>query len=286
MTIKSALASAIKKLKQKAISSAHLDAEILLASVLKQPREWLLAHDDRELTAGQLIKFKALISRRAKYEPLAYIIGYKEFYGLKIKVNNNVLIPRPETELLVDEVIKAYNQTASTKPKIIDIGTGSGAIALALKKTLPKAQIWALETSSKALSLARQNAKNLHLSIDWLKSDLLATLPVKSLGGAILAVNLPYVAKSEPAKFSKEVRLGLRHEPASAIFANQDGTADYHKLFEQVSHLPVKPTYLIAEIGSTHYKKFLKLANTYFVQSKIELKIDLAGRPRLLIIKF
>ncbi len=286
MTIKLALASAIKKLKQKAISSAHIDAEILLAFILKQTREWLLAHDDHELTSRQLAKFLTLISQRTSYEPLAYIIGYKEFYGLKIKVNNNVLIPRPETELLVDEVLKVYHQTTGAKPKIIDIGTGSGAIALALKKSLPKAQIWALEASPKALALARQNAKNLHLSIDWYKSDLLATLPVKSLGGAILAVNLPYVAKSEPAKFSKEVRLGLRHEPASAIFANENGTADYKKLFKAVAALPTKPAYLIAEIGSMHYKKFLALTNTYFVQAKIELKKDLAGRPRLLIIKF
>jgi release factor glutamine methyltransferase len=285
MTYGQTLKTGIKKLTTKEISSARLDAEVLLAFVLNISREQLLAHSEKALSATQANKFQKLITRRAKYEPVAYLIGSKEFYGLRFIVNNNVLIPRPETEQLVEIVNEIYQNHSEIKT-IIDVGTGSGVIALTLRKGLPKAQILALEASPKALTLARLNAKKLDLRVDFLKSDLLARVPVKSLGGSILAVNLPYVAKSEVKKFTKEIRLGLRYEPADAIFAGQDGTAVYRQLFQQVAKLPIKPAYLLAEIGSHYYRKFLSLAKQYFPTAKIELKKDLAGRQRFLIIKF
>lgn len=288
MTIKQSLHQAIKKLQQKQIDSAHLDAEVLLSHILKKPREWLLAHDDRILTASQTAKFEKLILRRAKYEPLAYIIGYKEFYGLKYKVSPAVLIPRPETEQLVEIVTELARvmPVKGQKPVILDVGSGSGCICLTLRKLLPKAQILALEASTKALFLARQNAKNLHLNVDFIKSDLLAGVPVKLISGAILAVNLPYLERAEIAKFPLAIRRGLAYEPASALYAKKFGTGAYEALYKQINSLAVKPAYLVTEIGAFHYKKFLALANKYFVQADIELKTDLAGRPRFIIIKF
>lgn len=288
MTIKIALIGAVKKLLKKQIDSAHLDAEVLLSFILKKDREWLLAHDERELTAGQIARFKKLIARRAKYEPLAYIIGYKEFYGLKFTVSPTVLIPRPETEQLVEIVAGLAKgiTPGAQKPVIIDVGTGSGCIGLTLKKLLPQAQILALEASAKALSIARQNAKNLHLSVDFNKSDLLAKTSVKSLGGAILAVNLPYLDRAEIAGFPVAIKRGLAYEPPEALYAKKFGTEAYESLFQQINSLPIKPAYLVAEIGAHHYKKFLALTNKYFVQAKIELKKDLAGRERFIIIKF
>lgn len=288
MTIKQALNFGYRRLQKKDISSAYLDAEILLSFAIKKPREFVLAHNERRLSATEQKKYSALIARRAKYEPVAYLLGYKEFYGLKIKINKKALIPRPETELLVEMVADAYSRLVGSKPAIIDIGTGSGVIALALKKTLPKARILAVEASATTLALARQNAKNLHLSPVFLKRDLLAKVPVKWLDRAILAVNLPYVDRAEIAGFSREIRLGLKYEPDEAIFADQQGTALYEKLFRQISNLPTtaQPSLIVAEIGSHHFKKFVKLANKYFVQAKIELKKDLAGRNRFLIIRF
>jgi release factor glutamine methyltransferase len=290
MTISAALAQAKRKLIAKQISSAQLDAEILLSSIIKKPREWLLAHDEKPLKAAEQKKYSTLVARRAKYEPVAYLLGQKDFYGLTLKVSPAVLIPRPETEQLIDEVLKiARQQTAiGQKPAILDIGTGSGAIALAFKKALPKARILALEISPRALSLARLNAKNSRLKIDIIKSDLLAKAPVKLLGGSILTVNLPYVDKTETRKFPKEIKTGLKYEPSGAIFAGQQGTAVYEKLFRQIAKLPAgnQPSFMIAEIGSYHAKKFLALANKYFVQAKISLKKDLFGRNRFLIIKF
>lgn len=290
MTISQALAQAKRKLIAKQISSAQLDAEILLSSILKKPREWLLAHDEKQFKTTEQKKYSILVARRAKYEPVAYLLGQKDFYGLTLKVSPAVLIPRPETEQLVDETVKIARQqtTPGRKPVILDIGTGSGAIALALKKTLPKARILALETSPKALSLARLNAKKLNLKLDFIKSDLLAKAPVKLLGESILAVNLPYVDKAETRKFPTEIKAGLKYEPSGAIFASRHGTAVYEKLFRQIAKLPTgnKPAYLVAEIGSYHAKKFLALANKYFVQAEISLKKDLFGRDRFLIVKF
>lgn len=286
MTIGQSLNFGYAKLQPKNISSFQLDAEILLSFITKKPREFLLAHTEKPLTTNQAKRYSILISRRAKYEPVAYLIGKKDFYGLEFKVNKNVLIPRPETESLIDEILLICKQPQFKKPVIFDIGTGSGVIALTLKKALPKAQIWALEASREALLLASQNAKKYHLNIKFLKSDLLARAPVKLLGGSILAVNLPYVSKAEIASFKPEIKLGLKFEPASAIFANQDGTAVYEKLFRQISKLQAKPAYLVAEIGSYHSKKFLALAKKYFTQAQIKLKKDLANKPRFLIIKF
>lgn len=288
MIIKQALELGYQKLQKKGISSAYLDAEVLLSFAVGKPREFILAHQEKKLTPTEEKKYSDLIARRAKYEPVAYLLGYKEFYGLKFKINKNALIPRPETEQLVEEVIAHYRGQTSPKSAIIDVGTGSGVIALTLKKLLPKAQILAVEASGKALALARQNAKNLNLSPIFLKSDLLAGVPVKWLGQAILAVNLPYVDKAEIAGLKPETRLGLKFEPAEAIFSGRQGTAVYEKLFRQISRLPqtARPSLMVAEIGSHHCKKFLALANKYFVQAKIELKKDLSGRQRFLIIKF
>jgi len=287
MIISQALNYGYRQLQKKGISSAHLDAEVLLSFVIGKSREFVLTHHEKQLTAGEQRKYLSLLARRAKYEPVAYLLGYKEFYGLKFKVNKKALIPRPETELLVETVVDAYHHSTGSKPAIIDVGTGSGVIALSLKKTLPQARILALEASATALSLGRQNAKNLHLSPVFIKSDLLAKVPVKWLGGAILAVNLPYVDQAEVAGFSREIRLGLKYEPAEAIFSKRQGTAVYEKLFQQISKLSqtAQPALIVAEIGNYHCKKFLALANKYFVQSEIELKKDLAGRSRFLIIK-
>lgn len=285
MTIAQALIRADKKLQSKSISSARLDAEVLFGFALNKPREYLLAHGEKYLTPAEQKKCSALIGRRAKHEPVAYIIGSKEFYGLKLKVNKNALIPRPETELLVDEII-ALAPPQGAKTAILDIGAGSGAIALALAKRLPQAKIWALEASADALNLAKFNAKELRLKISFIKSDLLKNAESKIINGAILAANLPYLDKDETKNFPLEIKRGLKYEPAGALYAKNRGTELYAELFAQINERDLKPAYLIAEIGSNNWRDFLRLAKKYFPAVSIEIKKDYANRPRILIIKF
>lgn len=288
MTILNALAGAIKKFTKKHISSAELDAEILLAYVLNHPREFIIAHPEKHLTPAEQKKCSSLISRRAKYEPIAYLTGAKEFYGLNIKVDKRVLIPRPETELLVDEVIKIASARGAggSKTAILDIGAGSGSIALALAKNLPKARIAALEASADALNLAKNNAKAMRLEISFIKSDLLFGVKPGLIAGSILVANLPYLDKSEIKNFPLEIKRGLGHEPPSALYAKKRGIALYEKLFIQIGRLKIKPSHLVAEINSHNWRDFLALAKKHFPDAAIEVKKDLAGRYRILLIQF
>jgi len=285
MTITQALASAAEKLQAKKISSARLDAEVLLSYVIKWPREYLWAHGEKKLKPAEQKLYSTLVSRRAKYEPVAYLIGHKEFYGLKIKVNKKVLIPRPETELLVDEIIGYVGRVKPSKIVILDVGTGSGAIALALAKNLPQAEIWASDASADALKTAKNNARALKLKITPIKSNLLKNIKPGLLKGAIIVANLPYLNKKEIKNFPWEIKKGLKYESPNALFANRYGTAVYEELFRQISGLARKPAIVIAEIGSYHWRNFLRLAKKYFPKHSINIKNDLTGRPRILTIE-
>jgi release factor glutamine methyltransferase len=285
MTIRQAITIATKKLQAKQLTSAQLDAEVLLSSVLKISREQLLTYPEKNLTTIQAGKFQRLIIRRAKYEPVAYLVGQKEFYGLQLKVNKYTLIPRPETEELVEMIV---NINKDKRIKIIDLGTGSGAIALALKKELPQAKIIALDNSLAALKVARLNAKNNKLKVEFIKSDLLKNFDQKLLSYSVLAVNLPYVSKSEIKDFSLGFKKSLGYEPAKAIFAKNNGTEIYEKLFKQLNTIEKKylPQLMLAEIGSHHYQDFLGLAKKYFPDQAVTLKKDLFSRFRFLIVEF
>lgn len=283
MNIVQSLASASKLLSAKKITSAYLDAEVLLAFVLKTSREKVLTHPERKLLLAQIKKFQSLVARRAKYEPVAYLIGYKLFYGLPIKVSFQVLIPRPETEQLVELVAEYATKRATkgSKMPILDVGTGSGCICLALKKLLPQAQIWGLELSTGALKLARQNAKNLDLGVDLAKSDLLAGFG-ESLQDAIVVANLPYLDRQELRDFSVEVKRGLSYEPAGALFAGRHGLSAYRKLFKQINQREDRPQAIFIEIGHAFGRDFLKLAKDNFPQADILLIKDLCGKQRFI----
>lgn len=285
MTIRQALDTGAKKLMSKKINSARLDAEVLLSHALKKPREYLIAHWEKPLKANEQKLYSILISRRAKYEPVAYLTGVKEFYGLAIKVNKSVLIPRPETELLVDEII-ALAGAKGSKTTIIDVGTGSGSIALVLAKHLPQARILALDASADALNSAKINAKALKLKIKPIQSDLLKKVKSQDLAGAILAANLPYLDKNEIKDFPTEIKRGLKFEPQGALYAKKHGTALYEELFKQIIDRDLKPSCLVAEIGSHNWRDFRSLAKKYFPKAEITIVKDLAKRPRILKIKF
>jgi release factor glutamine methyltransferase len=211
VTVAQALAQAA------ALGVARLDAQLLLLHVLGRPaadRGWLIAHDDDMLAVSQVQQYDAACRRRADGEPLAYLTGEKEFFGLSLAVDARVLVPRPDTETVVDWALDVLREVKS--PRVIDLGTGSGAIALALQSARPDAKVEAVDRSADALAVASGNARRLGLPVvfraaDWLQGAGLYDLVIS---------NPPYVAAADPHLQS------LRHEPLSALASGADGLDD------------------------------------------------------------
>jgi len=287
MKIHQTLNQAVQLLINKGITSANLDAEILLAYVLKTSREIIIAHPEKQLTKQQIKKFQSLILRRSHYEPIAYLVGYKFFYGLKIKVSPQVLIPRLETEQLVD-LVRSYLEENNFNHQVItilDIGTGSGAISLALKKYLPLYKIYGLELSAEAIKLAKNNSQNLHLKIIFKKSNLLSDF-TGDLKNTIIVANLPYLDKNQLKDLPPEIKKGLYYEPATALFAGRHGLACYQQLFNQISSHQNHPQAIFIEINNIFWQDFLALSKKYFPQQKINVIKDIFRQPRFIKIIF
>ncbi len=206
---------------------ARADAELLLRHAVGQSRAWLLAHADDPLDADTAARFHSLLHRRILGEPVQYILGEAEFHSLTLAVNPSVLIPRPETELLVERVLAFLAQTKIPAPRLLDIGTGSGAIAIACAVANPTAQITAVDLSPASLAVARQNAARHHVAarITFRESDLFAALTGERFH--CIASNPPYVPLADAATLAAEVR---DHEPALALFAGPDGLDLYRRL--------------------------------------------------------
>jgi release factor glutamine methyltransferase len=221
---------------------ARRDAELLLMHLLKRSRAWLIAHND-ELLADELsVSYTELLERRRKGEPIQYITGETEFYGLPFLVTPDVLIPRPETEHLVEKVIEMASNFVA--PRIVDVGTGSGAIAVALAHKLPQASITATDISSRALALAEENAKRNGVAVRFLLGDLLA--PVEGERFEIIVSNPPYVAMADRDSLDVEVR---EYEPALALFAGEDGLEIYHRLIPAAFDALTPGGFVVLEIG-------------------------------------
>lgn len=224
MTIGEWLRSATAKLSAAAIDTAHLDSLILLEDVLKQERAHILAHLDAYLTGRTREVLRRQLNRRAKHEPLAYIRGFYEFYGRKFKVNNNVMVPRPESESFI-ELIKAL--ASHNSQDLLDIGTGSGILAITAKLELPFIAVTATDISNKALRVAKFNAKELGAKVEFYKADLIHS-GTSDKYNFILA-NLPYV----PASYA--ISPAAKHEPKQALFGGNDGL-DIIKQLTPVAH--------------------------------------------------
>ena len=199
----------------RAAGVARLDAQLLLSHILGRPRSWLLAHDDERLAPGQAAVWAALLARRAAGEPLAYVIGELDFRGLRLHVTHDVLVPRPETEVLVEWAIERLVDAPAQS--LVDLGTGSGVIALALQKAYPLASVSASDRSGAALALARLNATRHGLSVVFEQGDWWAPFAGQRFGLAVS--NPPYVAADDP--HLRE----LRHEPLEALTPGGNGLA-------------------------------------------------------------
>ena len=274
-----ALTLAESRLRDNGIESPRFDADLLLTHVLGTNRALLLAHLDRPLSPEQQARFHKLVARRADREPLAYLLGHREFYGLDFLVDPRVLIPRPETEHLVEEALRLAARLPPSL-RLADVGTGSGAIAVALAVHLPQATVYALDASAEALAMAAANAQRHGVSgrVRCLAGDLLTPLPEAV---HLIVANLPYVARDEWAALAPEIR---EHEPRQALDGGPDGLNLIRRLLATApSHLWPGGAVLL-EIGAGQGAAVIALARRHFPQAAVRLLPDYAGLDRVVVV--
>ena len=263
-TVQAALAAA------QALGLARLDAQLLLLHCLGKPdtdRAWLLAHDGDAVADGVAQTFRRLVQRRAAGEPLAYIVGYKEFFGLRFGVDSAVLIPRPDTETLVQWALDLLARLGS--PRVLDLGTGSGAVAVSLARQL-KTTVDACDVSEKALDVATQNARLLGVDVQFLVSDWFSNV---SGHYHLIASNPPYVADGDPHLAA------LAYEPLNALTAGHDGLNDIRKIVQGAPGYLHPGGWLLLEHGYDQAGEVRELlAHRGFAQ--VQSRIDLAGIAR------
>ncbi len=267
--VREALQSAITAIAAARCETPRLDAEVLLAHVLGVGRERLLVDRDL-LVAGPAVRaFQDAVRRRSVLrEPVAYIVGRRGFRRLELAADSRALIPRPESELLVE-----WGLSLPRGSRVLDVGTGSGAIALALKQERPDLELCGSELSEEALSLARENAARLGLDVSFLRADLLGGLEDEY--DAVLA-NLPYVAERERAGLAPEI---LRHEPARALFAGKDGLGAIRALTRQLAGRS-RVRFLALEVGAGQAPRVAELCEAAGFE-KVGFVPDLAGIERM-----
>ena len=276
MTIGQLLQWGAEALRQKGIESQELESEILLSFVFKCDRARLFIRNSEQVTEAIERRFKRTIAQRQTRQPWQYITGETEFYGLKIKVNKNVLIPRPETELLAEAIIKRWKPEWST---ILDIGTGSGAVSIALAKNLPNARIWASEISSGAKTLAARNVKAHGLSrrVKIVKADIFPVLKQKY---DCIVSNPPYIPSGHLKSLQPEVSL---YEPWQALDGGRAGLKFYRIISKKVKEYLNPGGLLALEIGQGQGDQVRKLLKNSKPGMKIEILKDYAKIERIVL---
>ena len=250
------------------------DAALLLAHTLGVDRTGLRAHPELPVDRDQQASYQALLERRLRFEPIQYILGHTEFYGLKLRVTPAVLIPRPETEHLVEAVTARV--PSDKKIRLADVGTGSGAIAIALAHLLPNAIVTALDLSTEALAIARENAAkhDLQARIDFVHSDLLDAV-VKDAPFAAIVSNPPYIPDGEAASLHPQVR---EYEPSNALFSGPTGFEVYERLIPKAASMLLPNGLLALEIG---HGQRAHIAGLLRFWRDVEFLPDLQGIPRV-----
>lgn len=265
------------------IENPRLEAEILLCDVLSVERAWLYAHSDYKLTADQLTAYRKKIQRRSSGEPIAHILGRKEFWSLELKVTPDTLIPRPETELLVETALQIIDRHFSerTSVNVLDLGTGSGAIAVALAYERPNIRATATDISLEALHVAYENAITHGVSdrIRFVCANWFAGLRACRQFHLILA-NPPYISHEERNALPLEV---LDYEPAPALFSDEDGLQALRLILSNGEGFLRSDGHILCEIGWKQGKKALNLASAYFARQARIIQ-DYGGRDRVLAV--
>ncbi|MBE3037460.1 MAG: peptide chain release factor N(5)-glutamine methyltransferase [Chloroflexi bacterium] len=260
-----------------------LDAQVLLARLLDRPRSWVLAHPEAPLTGNRYTALEALVGRLEGGEPLPYIVGHWEFFGLEFEVTPDVLIPRPETELLVERAIAwlRKSEPGSRELRVMDVGTGSGCIAISLAVNVPGLSITATDISAAALKVARCNAEKMNVSgsITFLEADLFPNLLIPDCFSLIVA-NLPYIPTNTLYKIPVYGR-----EPTLALDGGSDGRVLIRRILTEAPDRLISGGLFLMEIEASEGPAVLSLASGAFPKARIHLHKDLAGQDRLLEIK-
>jgi release factor glutamine methyltransferase len=280
---RAALAQAIARLEAARVPSAALNAELLLLHAIGRDRTWFYTHPEYAMSADEAAEFARLIEMRAAGTPAQYLTGKQEFWGLEFEVTRDVLIPRPETEHVIEVALARLAARRADALRVADVGTGSGCIAVALARELPNARVVATDVSAAALTVAQRNAERLGVAarIEFREMSLLdAYLP--EAGGEegfdLIASNPPYVALGEAAALAREVR---EHEPHGALFGGETGAEIYPALIAQAENLLRRGGVLVVELGYDSAARVRPLVETS-AWREIEISNDLAGIPRVL----
>jgi len=280
--LRQALNVAVERLTSAGVPSPRMNAELLIMFTLDCDRAYLYAHPERELTPNELQRYEEALGRRATGVPAQYITGHQEFWGLDLIVSPAVLIPRPETEHVVEAVLElakpdGRGRASLHELRVVDVGTGSGAVALALAKELPTAEIHATDNSPEALEVARANAARHELTsrIEFHLADLLSGLPPASLD--IVVSNPPYVGESEEDSVQLEVR---KFEPRNAVFAGPTGLEVIERLIPQARAALRPGGWLVFEISGTIADRVRSLLSGW---DEVAIGNDLQGIARVAI---
>ncbi|HET6598507.1 MAG TPA: peptide chain release factor N(5)-glutamine methyltransferase [Burkholderiaceae bacterium] len=257
----------------KALGVDRLDAQLLLADALARPRSWLLAHDDARLEPVIATAWQARLERRAAGEPLAYLLGAKEFHGLMLQVDASVLVPRPDTEVLVDWAIELLRRGCVDvqRPHVVDLGTGSGAIALAVRHAHPAATVWATDASVAALEVARGNAQRLDLALNCVAGSWWE--PLQGQRFQLALSNPPYIAAGDPHLEA------LRHEPVLALTPGGDGLDALRRVIADAPPHLDPGAWLLLEHGHDQAGAVQSLLHQHGFKD-VQTRVDLAHCPR------
>jgi release factor glutamine methyltransferase len=276
----------LKQLKIRNSAITDLDWMILVADVINQPKEFVYFHPEFSLNLKQYLRLLWLVKKYNQGYPIAYLIGRKEFYNLTFLVNKHTLIPRPDTELMVDEAIKTINNTPSIT--LIDIGTGSGCVPIAILKNIKKEiPTIATDISSRALIVAQKNAATHSVKIKFQTGNLLNPIKQKDIktDNLIITANLPYLVLEQ---INKEK--SIKREPYSALYGGKDGLDLYRQLINQITIFfkdnRQKNIFLLLEIDPDQNEIIKKIINQKIPSATIKIRQDLAGLDRLVITKF
>lgn len=270
-TIREALTDASQQLKSS--DTPRLDAQVLLEHVLQVNRAYLFAHDDDRLSLDHHAQFQDLIQRRAKGEPIAYIIGTRGFYDLEFDVTPDVLIPRPETELLLEEALRLMKDKPDAT--VLDVGTGSGALAVTYAVHMPHSEVYAIDISPSALQMAESNAKKNGAQVQFLQGSLAQPLIEHEVKVDLLMANLPYIRSDEMSSLAVS-----QHEPHLALDGGEDGLDLIRQLIQQIPSVCLHGANILLEIGAEQGHALQKLI---YKSLNVECDIlqDYAGLDRI-----
>jgi len=278
-TVKQALSNSAKTLAEiEKLSNPTNEAGWLLGYVLKRDRAWLYAHPESLVSSSQQVRLNRLLIQRTKLRlPLAYLLGHQDFAGLNFIVTRSTLVPRPETEGLIELVAERILTLGLDHARLVDVGTGSGVIAISLKHRLPDLAVTATDISRRALTVARRNADRLQTKVSFVASDLLAQV---STDFEIIVANLPYGSEAGQSKWRPEVH----HEPKKAILGGPDGLKLVRRLIQQISQRKIRPKLIALEIDAHQGQLVTQLAARVLPEYQVKTLADLAGHDRYVLL--